>query len=103
MILRKNWLMSFKLVMSHHFQHSHSSEAGTNLAITSCECERSFTKLKLIKTAHRSSTTATRLSGLVLMKINREKCAKIYSSSKVLKSCTYFQSNALQKDDVTTD
>ena len=56
------------------------------LPITSCECERSFSQLKLIKTAHRSTTTATRLSGLALMKINREKCDKIYSSQSELAS-----------------
>ena len=56
------------------------------LPITSCECERSFSQLKLIKTAHRSTTTATRLSGLALMKINREKCDKIYSSHSELTS-----------------
>ena len=50
------------------------------LPIMSCECERSFSQLKLVKTAHRSTTTATRLSGLALMKINREGCDRIYSS-----------------------
>ena len=56
------------------------------LPITSCECERSFSQLKLIKMAHRSTTTVTRLSGLALMKINREKCDKIYSSHSELTS-----------------
>ena len=56
------------------------------LPITSCECERSFSQLKLIKTAHRSTTTSTRLSGLSLMKINRDKCERIYNSKTEINS-----------------
>lgn len=44
------------------------------LPITSCESERSFSQLKLIKTPHRSTMTANRLSGLALMKMNRSIC-----------------------------
>ena len=44
------------------------------LPITSCESERSFSQLKLLKTSHRSTMTADRLSGLALMKINRTRC-----------------------------
>ncbi len=44
------------------------------LPITSCESERSFSQLKLIKTARRATMTEGRLSSLALMKINRERC-----------------------------
>ena len=55
-------------------------QLALTLPITSCECERSFSQLKLIKTPHRSTTTAVRLSGLSLMKINRKRCIKLYNS-----------------------
>ena len=42
------------------------------LPITSCESERSFSQLKLIKTARRSTMTESRLTSLALMKINRD-------------------------------
>ena len=51
------------------------------IPVTSCESERSFSQLKLIKTAHRSTMTADRLSGLALMKINRERCDQIFKSA----------------------
>ena len=44
------------------------------LPITSCESERSFSQLKLIKTSCRSTMIASRLSSLALMKINRSRC-----------------------------
>ena len=44
------------------------------LPFTSCESERSFSQLKVIKTAHRSTMVADRLGNLTLMKINRERC-----------------------------
>lgn len=44
------------------------------LPFTSCESERSFSQLKLIKTAHRSTMVAERLGSLCLMKINRDRC-----------------------------
>ena len=37
---------------------------AVTIPVTSCESERSFSQLKLIKTAHRSTMTADRLSGL---------------------------------------
>ena len=61
-------------------------ELALTLPITSCECERSFSQLKLIKTSHRSTTSAHRLSGLALMKINREKCNRISTSSTEMKA-----------------
>ena len=51
------------------------------LPITSCESERSFSQLKLIKTSLRSTM---RLGGLALMKINRERCQKLCNSPETL-------------------
>ena len=51
--------------------------------ITSCESERSFSQLKLIKTPHRSTMTSSRLSGLVLMKINRTICETLHSPQRI--------------------
>ena len=53
-------------------------QIALTLPITSCESERSFSQLKLIKTAHRSTMTTERLDSLALMKMNREICEKIY-------------------------
>ena len=64
-------------------------QLALTLPITSCECERSFSQLKLIKTAHRSTKTASRLSGLALMKINRDKCERIYNSHSELTSLAH--------------
>ena len=44
------------------------------LPFPSCESERSFSQLKLVKTSLRSTMTSERLSSLSLMKINRELC-----------------------------
>ena len=54
------------------------------LPITSCESERSFSQLKLIKTYLRSTMTDTRLNGLAIMKINRKQCDTIQSSPEKL-------------------
>ena len=56
-------------------------QLALTLPITSCESERSFSQLKLIKTSCRSTTTSQRLSGLALMKINRAYCEKLHNSS----------------------
>ena len=53
------------------------------LPITSCESERSFSQLKLIKTSHRSTMTNNRLSGLALMKINLDYCYEVSSEEKI--------------------
>ena len=45
-------------------------QLALTLPITSCESERSFSQLKLIKTSRRSTMIADRLSGLAIMKIN---------------------------------
>jgi len=52
-------------------------QLALTLPITSCESERSFSQLKLIKTSRRSTMVADRLSGLAIMKINRHYCDKL--------------------------
>ena len=52
------------------------------LPITSCDSERSVSQLKLIKTSHRSTMCAERLSGLALLKINRERCQQPQDSQE---------------------
>ena len=59
------------------------------LPITSCESERSFSQLKLIKTSHRS-TMKNRLTGLALMKINRECCNDLSSEEKIKELVKFF-------------
>ena len=54
------------------------------LPITSCESERSFSQLKLIKTSRRSTMTSERLSGLALMKVNRKHCQHLHDSPEKL-------------------
>ena len=53
------------------------------IPITSCESERSFSQLQLIKTARRSTMAESRLNSLALMKINRERCNKLQSSENM--------------------
>ena len=53
-------------------------QLALTIPITSCECERSFRQLK--KTPRRSATSADRLSGLAMMKINRGHCDKLLQS-----------------------
>ena len=53
------------------------------LPITSCESERSFSQLKLIKTSRRSTMTDSRLTGLALMKINRDHCVRLSSAERM--------------------
>ena len=53
-----------------------------SLPIISCESERSFSQLKLVKTSIRSTMTNDRLNGLALM-INREYCNKLTSAEKM--------------------
>ena len=55
------------------------------LPISSCEAERSFSQLKLIKTSLRSTMSGHRLSGLALMKINRYLCEKLSSPGNMRK------------------
>ena len=42
------------------------------LPITSCECERSVSMLRLVKTALRSTMTETRLNGLAMLQYHRD-------------------------------
>ena len=51
--------------------------------ITSCESERSFSQLKVIKDSHRSTMSDHRLSGLSLMKINRDCCNQLLSTENL--------------------
>ena len=60
-------------------------QLALTLRITSCESERSFSQLKLIKTYHRSTMSAEKLSGLVLMKIDRERCEQLQNSPNEMK------------------
>ena len=53
--------------------------------IASCESERSFSQLKLIKSYCCSTMTEERLSGLALMKINHKYCKKFYSSPEKMR------------------
>ena len=42
------------------------------LPLTSCECERSFSALRMLKTYNRSTMVEDRLNGLALMRIHQE-------------------------------
>lgn len=53
------------------------------LPITSCESERSFSQLDLLKTARRSTMSGNRLSSLALMKINRDRCNSLTTPIKL--------------------
>ena len=53
------------------------------LPITSCESKRSFSQLKLIKTARRTTMTESRLSSLCLMMIDRDRCNKLTSVENI--------------------
>ena len=47
------------------------SQLSLTLPITSCESERSFSQLKLLKTSRRSTMTHNRLSLLAILKKNK--------------------------------
>ena len=64
---------------------------AVTIPVTSCESERCFSQLKLIKTAHRSTMTADRLA---LMKINRERCDKIFKSADDMNGVIHVFSDA---------
>ena len=53
------------------------------LPITLCEGERSFSQLKLIKTSHYLTMTNNRLSGLALIKNNRDYCNELSSEERI--------------------
>ena len=58
-------------------------QVALTLPVTSCESERSFSQLKLIKTSRRLTMSDSRLSGLALMKINHDRCNKLTSAEKM--------------------
>ena len=60
-------------------------QIALTLPITSCESERSYSQLKLIKTSHRFPMGNSRLSGLALMKINRDLCNTLATREKITK------------------
>ena len=60
------------------------------LPITSAESERSFSQLKLIKTARRTTMTGSRLTSLALMKINRDRCNQLLSDDNMKKFVSRF-------------
>ena len=60
------------------------------LPITSCESERSFSQLNLIKTARSSTMGESRLSSLSLMKINRDRCNELSTPCKLKTLVTEF-------------
>ena len=58
-------------------------QIALTLPVTSCECERSFSQLKLLKTYSRSTISAKRFSGLALMKIHRDYCVELLSPERI--------------------
>ena len=70
------------------------------LPITSCESGRSFSQLKLIKTSHHSTMTNNRLTGLTLMKINRDYCNELSSEERIKGKVVIFTSPS--KEDKAT-
>ena len=67
-------------------------QLALTLPITSCESERSFSQLKLIKTSRRSTMTEDRLSALSLIKINQARLEKLRTSSNMAKLVqTFYQ------------
>ena len=67
-------------------------QLALTLPITSCESERSFSQLKLIKTSRHSTMAEYRLSALALIKINQARLEKLRSSSKMAKLVqTFYQ------------
>lgn len=58
-------------------------QIALTVPVTSCECERSFSQLKILKTPSRSTMSEKRLSGLALMKIHRELCMELSNPDRV--------------------
>ena len=58
-------------------------QISLTLPITSCKSQQSFSQLKLVKTACRSTMTGTRPTGLALMKINHNFCNKLLTPTKM--------------------
>lgn len=62
-----------------------SAQLVLTLLVTSCERERSFNQLKLIKSCHTSRLTSGSLSGLALMKTDQDIRKRLHSSMKELR------------------
>lgn len=60
-----------------------------NISVTSCERQRIFSQLKLVKSCCRSTMSTNRLSGLAPMKINRFRCDKLSTSQSELDELVY--------------
>ena len=74
----------FQVCSDFQYPNIHSLlRVALTLPITSCESERSFSQLKLIKIARRTTMTESRLAGLSLMKINRDRCNTLTSETKM--------------------
>ena len=71
--LRDSVSVTLKRVDSLAFQNIHLALKllGT-LPIATCQCERSFSSLRIVKTWDRSKMTNSRLNGLALLFIHRE-------------------------------
>ena len=67
------------------FQNMHVLlQLALTIPVTSCESERSFSQLELLKSYCRSTMSADRLSGFAHMKINRSRCDKLHKSQSEL-------------------
>lgn len=68
---------AYKACTSLQFPNIHILlQIALTLPITLCESERSFSQLKLVKTLRRSLMSGSRLSGLALTKIHRDRCVQ---------------------------
>jgi len=73
---------AFKLCDSISYPNIHLLlQMSLTIPITSCESERSFSQLKLLKSPIRSTMSASRLSSLAMLKINRSWCEHLQHSS----------------------
>ena len=64
---------TLKATSPHMYPNIHTMlRLCATVPVTSCECERSFSRLKILKTYLRSTMRQDRLSGLALMSIHRE-------------------------------
>ena len=76
------------------------------LPLTSCENEQNFSQLKLIKTAQSATMMESRLSGLALMKVNRDRCNKLISKDRfreLVKSFTQQYQSRMKLSFMLTD